>query len=77
MTFSLRRVRNGTPGLGLCHFNLDKNGLEAFRAFTVNSSLELYRCVIFKLFSFKGVKGWFIRILVYPNSEQKEAELQL
>ena len=29
--------QNGTPGLGLCHFIWEKNGMEALGAFTVNS----------------------------------------
>ena len=40
---SLVGGHNGTPGLGLCQFNSEKNGVKAFRAFTVNSYIELFR----------------------------------
>ena len=40
---SLVGGHNRTPGLGLCQFNSEKNGVKAFRAFMVNSYIELSR----------------------------------
>ena len=41
--------QKGTPGLGLCRFIWEKNGVGAFGAFAVNSYTELSRYFVVRI----------------------------